>query len=224
MDSFSKNELSLINQTIIFVKAKLANAEKGHDWLHIERVYQNALKISKYEECNPLVVALASLLHDIADEKFKLLEEANSAEQVSNFLNKIGCANQIIKQVVFIVENVSFKSSFDNKSIKITKELAIVRDADRLDALGAIGIARTFHYGGYKNREMYNTSVDPQQFNSKSEYLKSESPTLNHFYEKLLHLKKLMLTKTGQQLAEKRHQFMLEYLEHFYEECNIPKK
>jgi uncharacterized protein len=215
--------MTLIQKTTKFVKQKLENAESGHDWFHIERVYNNALLIAKTENCDLEIVQLAALLHDIADSKFHPDasggDETIGPKTARNFLESENVDAQIINQVVLIIENISFKGgNFDEQFSSV--ELQIVQDADRLDAIGAIGIARTFNYGGFKNRQIYNPEILPNLKMTKEEYKKSDAPTINHFYEKLLLLKDKMNTKTGKKIAQKRHQFMEIFLEQFYEEWN----
>jgi len=207
-----------IQQTIDFIKQVLKNAEKGHDWFHIQRVYKNALKINEKEGGDKLVIQLAALLHDISDAKFNGGDEKAGKQKAIEFLTSIELSEDTVSQVAEIVEKVSFKGGL-NDDIEKNIELKIVQDADRLDAIGAIGIARTFHYGGFKNREIYNPAVPFQKYQSAEEYHASEAPTINHFYEKLLLLKDKMNTKTGKEMAEKRHLFMEKFLEQFYEEC-----
>ncbi|VXB77504.1 Phosphohydrolase [Flavobacterium sp. 9AF] len=209
--------MTVIDTTILFVKEQLQNAEGGHDWFHIERVYKNALLIAKKEECNLEIVKLGALLHDIADSKFHQGDETIGPKTARDFLVSQNVAADTINAVVAIIENISFKGgNFEKKYT--SKELEIVQDADRLDALGAIGIARTFNYGGFKNRALYNPEIQPNLNMSKEEYKKSESPTLNHFYEKLLLLKDKMNTKTGKKIAAERHRFMEQFLAQFYAE------
>jgi uncharacterized protein len=209
--------MSIIDNTIVFVKQKLQNAEAGHDWFHIERVYKNALLIASNEECDLTIVKLGALLHDIADSKFNDGDETVGPKVAREFLMIQKASEEVIAHVVNIIENISFKGGNFEKKFT-SKELEIVQDADRLDALGAIGIARTFNYGGFKNRQLYNPAIAPQLNMSKEEYKNSESPTLNHFYEKLLLLKDKMNTETGKKLAQKRHQFMELFLSQFYAE------
>ncbi|MFC5194105.1 HD domain-containing protein [Bizionia hallyeonensis] len=212
-----KNQQTLTN-TIAFVKTQLQDAEGGHDWFHIERVYKNALLISKNEAVDDFVVALGALLHDIADSKFHNGNETIGPQTAREFLFKENVDSKTIEHVVQIITHISYSSSLDpNKSFS-SPELDVVQDADRLDALGAIGIARTFNYGGFKNRALYNPDIKPDLNMDKATYKKSDSPTINHFYEKLLLLKDKMNTKTGQQIAEQRHQFMVEFLEQFFAE------
>ena len=210
---------NLIQKTISFVKEKLENAESGHDWFHIERVYKNAMLIAKSENCDQTIVQLGALLHDIADSKFHDGDETIGPKTARNFLESENVDNYIIEQIIFIIENISFKGgNFDRK--KSTIELEIVQDADRLDAIGAIGIARTFNYGGFKNRQIYNPEILPNLKMTKEEYKNSDAPTINHFYEKLLLLKNKMNTETGKKIAVSRHQFIETFLEQFYKEWN----
>lgn len=209
--------MSLIDNTIVFVKEKLQNAEAGHDWFHIERVYKNALLIASEEECDLTIVKLGALLHDIADSKFNDGDETVGPKVARAFLESQNASEETIVHVISIIENISFKGGNFEKKFT-SKELEIVQDADRLDALGAIGIARTFNYGGFKNRQLYNPAIPPKLNMSKEEYKNSESPTLNHFYEKLLLLKDKMNTPTGKKLAEQRHKFMEHFLAQFYAE------
>ena len=213
---------NLIDITKAFVKAQLNNAEGGHDWFHIERVYNNAMLIAKGEECNLLVVQLGALLHDIADSKFHNGDETIGPSMAWQFLSAQNVPEDIIIHVVNIIENISFKGG--NHEMKFhSMELDIVQDADRLDALGAIGIARTFNYGGFKNRALYDPAVAPNLTMSKEEYKATTAPTLNHFYEKLLLLKDRMNTATGKTIAEGRHQYMVDFLSQFYAEWDGEK-
>lgn len=209
----------IINKTIDFVKETLANAEGGHDWFHILRVYNNALLISKNEAVDVFVVTLGALLHDIADSKFYNGDETVGPQVAREFLFKLNVDSQVIEHVVNIIENISFKGG--NKAQKFkSAELDVIQDADRLDAIGAIGIARCFNYGGFKNRKLYNPEIKPHLTMTKAEYKTSTAPSINHFYEKLLLLKDKMNTKTGKDIATKRHAFMELYLEQFYKEWN----
>jgi uncharacterized protein len=209
---------AVINKTILFVQQTLKNAEGGHDWWHIHRVWTNARLIAQTEKADLLTVELAALLHDIADSKFHNGDEEVGPATAANYLQSIGIAPEIILHVQNIIRYMSFKSGFDQPVFHST-ELAIVQDADRLDAIGAIGIARAFSYGGYKGREIYNPEIAPDLNMSKEAYKNSTAPTINHFYEKLLLLKDKMNTTTGKQLAQQRHNFMEQYLQQFYMEC-----
>lgn len=210
----------IIETTKIFVQSKLATAEGGHDWFHTERVFKNALLISKNENVDELVVALAALLHDIADSKFNDGDETVGPVTARQFLFEQNVDGKVINHVVAIIENMSFKNSFDKGKNFTSLELQVVQDADRLDAIGAIGIARCFNYGGFKNRAIYNPEIEPKLNMTKSEYKNSDAPTINHFYEKLLLLKDKMNTKTGKQIATKRHNYLNGFLEQFYAEWN----
>lgn len=204
-------------KTISFVKDTLQGAEAGHDWFHIERVYKTALSINTKEGGDLLLVTLAALLHDIADSKFNNGDEEIGPQLAGNFLRTLGLTEAVILEVQQIIRNLSYKASLGKIEFS-SRELDIVQDADRLDAIGAIGIARAFTYGGYKNRALYDPEIKPDLNMSKEAYKNSEAPTINHFYEKLLRLKDLMKTRTGKELAEQRHRFMQLYLNQFYSE------
>jgi len=207
----------LINKTILFVKEKLDNAEGGHDWFHIERVFKNSVLISKNETCDVMIVKLGALLHDIADSKFHDGDETVGPRIAREFLESENVDQEIITHVVHIIENISYKGgNFEKKFSSI--ELDVVQDADRLDAIGAIGIARAFNYGGFKNRTLYDPKIAPNSSMTKEEYKKNNSPTLNHFCEKLLLLKDKMNTETGKQIAQERHRYMEGFLAQFYAE------
>jgi len=208
---------NIINKTILFVKQKLENAEGGHDWFHIERVFKNSVSISDNEVCDVTVVKLGALLHDIADSKFHDGDETIGPKMAREFLESENVDEATINHVIAIIENISFKGGNVPKQFS-SIELDIVQDADRLDAIGAIGIARTFNYGGFKNRPLYNPKIAPNLRMSKEEYKNSEAPTLNHFYEKLLLLKDKMNTETAKQIAQERHIFMEKFLSQFYAE------
>ncbi|KQR72771.1 HD domain-containing protein [Pedobacter sp. Leaf176] len=206
-----------IEKTIDFVKKTLENAESGHDWFHIERVYKTALTINQFEKGDELVVILAALLHDIADPKFNNGDEELGPNLAEKFLISIGVNAETISQVKLIIQHMSFKNSFDGSAFS-SKEMHIVQDADRLDAIGAIGIARAFTYGGFKNRVLYDPLIKPVQHTSKETYKNTTAPTINHFYEKLLLLKDSMNTQKGREMALDRHNFMLKFLDQFYME------
>lgn len=212
------NNSELIDKTVAFVRQTLKDAEGGHDWWHIHRVWNNAKLIAQTERANPFTVELAALLHDIADSKFHNGDEEIGPITAGNFLKRINVDEETILHVQQIIRHISFKAGFDKQDFH-SIELDIVQDADRLDAIGAIGIARAFNYGGFKGREIYNPEVKPNLNMTKAEYKNSTAPTINHFYEKLLLLKDKMNTATGKKLAEQRHSFMLDYLKQFYSEC-----
>ncbi|QTE24156.1 HD domain-containing protein [Polaribacter cellanae] len=222
------NKEKVISNTIAFVKEALKNAEGGHDWFHIKRVFNNAILISREEKANVFVISLAALLHDIADPKFNNGDEAIGPKKARDFLISEKIPKDIGMHVVNIIKHISFKNSFDTETSSTqvnnkkftSKELEIVQDADRLDAIGAIGIARCFNYGGFKNNVLYDPEIAPNLNMTKEEYKSSSAPTINHFYEKLLLLKDQMNTETGKRIAIERHKFMEKYLEQFYNEWN----
>ncbi len=200
-----------------FVQEKLQSAESGHDWFHIERVYKNALLIAKNMVCDLEVVKLAALLHDIADSKFNNGDETIGPKTARLFLENEHVASHTIEHVVKIIENISYKGGNFKKNFD-SAELQIVQDADRLDAIGAIGIARTFNYGGFMNRPIYDPAIAPNLNMTKEEYKTSNAPTINHFYEKLLLLTAKMNTDAAKKIAQERHRFMELFLEQFYNE------
>ena len=211
------NHKRLIDETIYFVKQTLTNAEGGHDWWHIYRVWNLSKTIASSENVDLLTIELGALLHDIADAKFHNGNEKLGPKLALDFLLNQGVDELVCAHVVSIIENISYGGG-NHKQVFNSPELAVVQDADRLDALGAIGIARTFNYGGFKSREMYNPDIKPNLHMTKEEYRNSTAPTLNHFYEKLLLLKDRMNTETGKRMAAERHRFMELYLENFYAE------
>lgn len=206
----------IIDHAISFVKKQLQGAEAGHDWFHVERVWKLSQKIAAKEGGNLPVIELAALLHDIADPKFHNGDEHLALEISEDFLKQENISKEITENVLYIIRNISFKNKkvLDNPSL----ELQIVQDADRLDAIGAIGIARAFNFGGYKNNVIYDPDIPPQLNMSKEEYKKSNGTTINHFYEKLLLLKDLLNTGTARKMAAERHRFMLSFLDEFYRE------
>ncbi len=208
---------TLIENTVQFVKEKLQGAEAGHDWFHIERVWKLSKKIADTEAANQEVVELAALLHDIADPKFHDGDESLALTVSKDFLQSQNVSDEVTSQVLFIIQNISFKNRGEVPDI-LPIELQIVQDADRLDAIGAIGIARTFNFGGFKNNRMYDPEIPPRIGMSKEEYKKSNGTTINHFYEKLLLLKDLMHTEKAKEIATKRHLLMLNFLDEFYRE------
>lgn len=207
----------IISQTADYVRSELENAEGGHDWWHIHRVWTNAKLINKTEQADALVVELAALLHDIADAKFHNGNEEIGPAKAGTFLKTMGVAADVISHVQQIIRYISFKQSFGEQAFT-SQELQIVQDADRLDAIGAIGIARAFSYGGFKGREIYNPGIAPNLSMTKEEYKNANAPTINHFYEKLLLLKDMMNTPAGKLLASQRHAFMEIYLQQFFSE------
>ena len=207
----------IIEATTNYVRTTLQNAEGGHDWWHIERVWNNANTIAKTENADLFIVSLAALLHDIADSKFNNGDEEIGPVKATKFLQSLHVAEDVVTHIENIIRNISYKGGNFIQNFH-SPELAIVQDADRLDALGAIGIARAFNYGGFKNREIYNPEIKPDLQMTKETYKNSNAPTINHFYEKLLLLKDKMNTETGKKMAAKRHLFMEVYLEEFYGE------
>lgn len=209
------NDVSEIAKT---VKDLLSDAEGGHDWFHIERVFKNALTIYQHEKKGDVfIIQLAALLHDIADAKFHDGDETIGPSTARTIMQNHRVPEEKINEVICIIENMSFRSSFSEQTYA-SVELDIVRDADRLDALGAIGIARAFNYGGFKKRQIYNPEIHPLETFTKETYVKSNGPTINHFYEKLLKLKDMMKTQKGREMAMERHNFMSIFLDQFYEE------
>lgn len=206
-----------INKTAAFVQERLKDAESGHDWWHIQRVWNNTKLILQTEEADSLVCELTALLHDIADSKFHDGDESLGPRIAGDFLTSIDVPSSTIQHVQHIILNMSFKASLGEVKFH-SKELEIVQDADRLDAIGAIGIARAFNYGGYKNREIYNPDIPFIENQSKQAYKNTTAPTINHFYEKLLLLKDKMNTDAAKHIAATRHQFMEQFLTQFYGE------
>lgn len=213
---------SIISSTVSYVQNELAHAEGGHDWFHIERVWKTAKQMAAQEPVDTLVVELGALLHDIADAKFHDGDEEIGPHKARAFMESLKLDPASIEHVVQIIKNISFKGGNFNQSFQ-SPELDLVQDADRLDAMGAIGIARCFNYGGYKNRKLYDPAIPPKLDMSKEEYKASTAPTINHFYEKLLLLKDRMNTETGKRLAAERHAFMELYLDQFYAEWDGKK-
>lgn len=213
----SINQQTLVENTKTFVRECLAGQEGGHDWWHIVRVHQHALNLLRNNKANRLVVELAALLHDIADAKFHAGDEEKGPMMAEKFLHENGLDAEQTNQVIYIIRNMSYKNSFASDTEK-SIEFQLVEDADRLDALGAIGIARAFSYGGYKLRPFYDPHIPPVNFTDSMGYKKNESPTINHFYEKLLLLKDKMNTSGARELAEERHRFMLQFLDQFFDE------
>jgi len=211
------NKEQIIKKTAEYVRKNLEGECTGHDWWHVYRVVKNAIHISKQEKVDLFVVQLAALLHDIADWKFHKGDDSVAPRLAREWLEKMNVKEDIISHVCNIIKNVSFKGAGVKSQMK-TKEGMVVQDADRLDAMGAIGIARAFAYGGYKRREIYNPNIKPKKHKTFEEYRSNVGTTVNHFYEKLLLLKDLMNTRTAKKIAEKRHEFMKRYLDRFSEE------
>ncbi len=210
----------IIKKTEDFVRKSLEKAESGHDFWHILRVLKLAEKISKKEGGDLFIIRLGALLHDIADAKFYQGDENIGPQIAREFLKSQQVKESTILHIEQIIKHISFKNTFDKQTFE-SLELKIIQDADRLDAIGAIGIARAFIYGGYKNNPIYIPGEKIEGKLTKEEYKKGNSSTIRHFYDKLLKLKDLMNTKTGKEIAEKRHRFMLQFLEEFYEEWEV---
>jgi uncharacterized protein len=217
------NKPQIIQDTITFVKETLKGAEGGHDWFHIERVLNNAKLIAKTENADLFIVSLGALLHDIADAKFYDGDETVGPKMARAFLESQKVDESVIVHIENIINYISFKSSLEKGEKFSSPELEVIQDADRLDAIGAIGIARCFNYGGFKNRALHDPEIAPNLEMSKEEYKKSSAPTINHFYEKLLLLKDKMNTETGKRIAADRHVYMEQFLDQFYGEWNGEK-
>lgn len=215
------NKEKIVQQTAEYIKAKLSGEGSGHDWWHIYRVWKNALNISKHEKVDTFVVELATLLHDIADWKFHNGDDRVGPRLAREWLEKLSVDEDTITHVCQIMKDASFKGVGAIGNMK-TIEGMVVQDADRLDAIGAIGIARTFAYGGHKNQEMHNPNINPKKFDTFEQYLEhvqsGQCTTINHFYEKLLLLKGLMNTDTAKKIAGGRHHVMENFLKSFFQE------
>lgn len=217
MKELTAQQQQIIDNTVKYVRDELSEAEGGHDWFHIYRVWKTAVTLAKEEKVDLFVVNLGALLHDIADAKFHNGNEEIGPKKAEAFLKSLSVEQDVIDHIIHIIRFISFKNR-NQKQGDESKELQVIRDADRLDAIGAIGIARAFNYGGYKGRTLYDPSIKPKLDKTKEEYKAATEPTINHFYEKLLLLKEMMHTDSARKMAEKRHQFMEQYLEQFYAE------
>lgn len=213
------NAVSIVAATEEYVQKKLSGEGSGHDWWHVLRVWNNARTIAQRENADLFVVDLAALLHDIGDHKFHNGDETVGPRLTREWLEQQRVEEQTIEHVCGIIRDLSFKGAGTSSDMP-TLEGRVVQDADRLDAIGAMGIARAFAYGGHKNREMYNPSIKPVLHESFEAYKSSTAPTINHFYEKLLLLKDRMHTETARQMAAQRHQYMEDFLIQFYAEWN----
>ncbi len=198
-----------------WAKEKLKTVDAGHDWWHIKRVLVNAKKIHQVEGGDWAIIELAVLLHDVPDPKF--FDEEKMMTEIEQVLLDDQVPGFVIQQVLNIIRHLSFSKSWSGMQFD-SPEFRIVQDADRLDAIGAIGIARAFSYGGHKGRDFYDPDVKPQEYTNADEYRKSKSTTINHFYEKLLLLHSQMKTQTGKELAQERHEYMKGFLKQFYDE------
>ncbi len=218
----------IIKKTELFVKQTLSKDSTGHDWWHIHRVRNLAKRIARHEGADKFIVELAALLHDIGDYKFFQGDEKAGAVKVREWFSYLEISPSLIDKIVVITSQISFMHTLPDKgkgrgkknsAIRtLSKELMAVTDADRLDAMGAIGIARAFTYGGFFNRPIYDPAIKPSKSITKEEYKTTEAPSINHFYEKLLKLKDMMYTKLGRKMAKRRHRFLNLYLKHFFKE------
>jgi len=211
------NQNEIIKRTADYVKSRLSGEGSGHDWWHVYRVWKTAVEICKKEGADLFVVQLAALLHDIADWKFHSGDDSIGPKLAREWLEKLDVDKNVISHVCEIIKEVSFKGAGVKSKIK-TKEGMVVQDADRLDAIGAIGIARAFAYGGHKGREIYNPNIKPEKHETFEQYKNNKGTTINHFYEKLLLLKDLMNTSGARKIAQERHCFMEQYLDKFFKE------
>lgn len=207
----------IINRTIEYVRNILTGEGSGHDWFHVERVWKTAKYLAQKENADLFVVELASLLHDIADWKLNDGDEKAGLEKVRVWLFQNGVEQKELERILNIIDQMSFSKELEGKKINTTEGF-VVQDADRLDSLGAIGIARTFAYGGNRNRPLYDPDIEPKLFDNFEEYKKYKTTSLNHFYEKILLLKDCLNTETAKELGEKRHKFVAQYLEQFLNE------
>lgn len=210
-------EKETIAATAAYVQELLSGEGSGHDWWHIYRVWNNAKLIAAHENGDLYIIELATLLHDIGDHKFHHGDETVGPRMAREWLQKCEVNREATAHICAIIKDLSFKGAGTSSEMK-TREGRVVQDADRLDAIGAIGIARTFAYGGHKSRELYNPLIKPELHHSFEQYKTSTAPTINHFYEKLLLLKDRMHTQTARKLAEERHRYMETFLEQFYAE------
>lgn len=207
----------IFTEIISEIKPQFEGESTGHDWFHIERVFKNALLIAEDEDCDELIVGVGALLHDIADHKFVENADEVAQQKVQKICLKCKMTEEEVRKVQHIVQHVSFKGGVGENKMESIEGL-IVQDADRLDAIGAIGIARTFAFGGKFGNEIYNPTIQPASFKSAEEYRNNRTHTINHFYEKLLLLADKMNTKSAQRIAKERHLFMEKFLQQFYAE------
>lgn len=207
----------ILEKTRDFVKDKMYKEGSGHDWFHVERVCNMAKYLAQKESADMFVVEMTALLHDIDDWKFSDVYNTTVTEE---FLKSVEVSEEDSNRILIIIKTMSYKGGVVD-STQNTTEGMVVQDADRLDALGAIGIARAFAYGGSKNRSMYDPSIKPIDFKSLDEVKNKDNHTINHFYEKLFKLKDLMNTNTAKEIAKKRHKYMEDFIEEFYSEWNF---
>jgi uncharacterized protein len=207
----------ILNKAEYFVKKLLSKEGTGHDWWHVQRVRNNAHQINKFEKANSFIIELSILLHDVGDRKV-IKKEEDDYTIAENFLKNQKISDELIDNIMFIIKNISFSKSLNKKRNEASKEFYIVQDADRLDALGAIGIARAFAYGGSKNRPIYDPTKKAQKISTTKNYRKTQSSSLHHFEEKLFLLKNLINTKTARKIAKERDVFMRKYVDQFLKE------
>jgi uncharacterized protein len=213
-----KDYASIIQQTEAFIKKTLESEETGHDWWHVYRVWTMAKRIAKEEDgVNLFVIEIAALLHDLGDYKLSMNKEETAEQDIAEYLEQFSLPDDIVKRIIDTVDRVSFSKNV-HRTDPFSIEAQIVQDADRLDALGAIGIARTFAFGGSKKRLLHDPNTKPKDYKTTEERRAGTNSTINHFYEKLLLLKDRMNTKTGKNIAEERHEFMEQFLKEFYNE------
>lgn len=210
------DNLQVIQKTECFIDSEFRSEGSGHDWFHVDRVRKMALRIGQLEGCDLFVTEMAALLHDLDDWKLTG-SESHFHSRAGKWLDNMGVDAEVAAHILRIIEDVSYLGACTETPVR-SVEAAVVQDADRLDAIGAIGIARTFAYGGHKYRLIYDPAVPPVMHHDFQEYKKSTAPTINHFYEKLLLLKDRMNTQTARIIAEERHQYMKDYLIQFFEE------
>jgi uncharacterized protein len=218
----------IIKKTELFVEQTLSKDSTGHDWWHVHRVRNLAKRIARQEGADIFIVELAALLHDIGDYKFFQGDEEAGAAKVREWLSSLEISPSFVDKIAGITSQISFMHTLSDKgkrknkknsaTLTISKELMAVTDADRLDAMGAIGIARVFTYGGFFNRSIYDPAIKPSKSITREEYKNTEAPSINHFYEKLLKLKDMMYTKLGRKMAKRRHRFLNLYLKQFFKE------
>lgn len=212
------HQQNIISQTADFIRKELCKDSSGHDWHHIERVWKLSQYIAEHENADHFIVALSALLHDLED--YKLADTHASLIKTRNWLHSQQVEADTIEKICHIIHGISFKGALVSE-VDMPLEGKIVQDADRLDAIGAIGIARAFAYGGFKSRSMYDPAIKPVQHQSFDDYKNNNGTTINHFYEKLLLLKDRMHTRTAKHLAEQKHQVMVNFLENFYQEWSV---
>lgn len=215
------NVQEILYETEQFIQSRFSSEGSGHDWFHVDRVRKLAIRIGQTEGGDLILIELAALLHDLDDWKLTVSENPGFSGTKS-WLSKLGVEESLAAKVIDIIEDVSFKGAGVETPVR-SLEAAVVQDADRLDAIGAIGIARTFSYGGHKSRLIYDPSVSPEMHQDFQNYKKGTGPTINHFYEKLLLLKDRMNTVTARKMAEERHQFMTDFLDQFFDEWNAKR-